>query len=126
MTLFVDGAVADAEDDDGERVQIKACRRRHSNGGDQTVPGRWDACEATLAELLVDGGKYLLVVYDGERDPAEVGLDDIGDYILAWRFVSAEEFSEIIDPGSWHEANRPSKGRKARVFWSDVFDGVDR
>lgn len=119
---FVDGAVADALDSDGGEWQIKACQLEHSNGGGQTVPGRWDAWSETLLHLLADDGGYLLVVYDGDMDPAEVTPDDFKDYVLAWRFVDAEEFGGLISPDSWHDGGRPSKGEKARVFWTDVFD----
>jgi len=51
--------------------------------------------------------------------------DDLDEYVLAWRFVDADEFGALIGPDSWHDGNRPSKGKKARVFWTDVFDGVD-
>jgi len=122
---FVDGPVADARTSDGTPVQIKACRREHSNGGDETVPGRWDAWSETLIHLLADDGQYLLVVYGGEHDPAEVTPDDMGEYVLAWKFVSAEEFGGLIGPDSWHDGSRAAKGEKARVFWTDVFEGVD-
>lgn len=122
---FEDGAFVDARDSDGTPIQIKACQREHSNGGDQTVPGRWDAWSKALVHLLADGGMYLLVVYDGDADPSEVSPDDMGDYILAWRFLTAEDFGALIPAKSWHDGNRPSKGRRARVFWTNVFDGVD-
>ncbi|AGC65569.1 hypothetical protein K745_gp44 [Haloarcula hispanica virus PH1] len=119
---FVDGVSVDARTSEGEPVQIKACQLEHANGGDETVPGRWDAWSETLLHLLADDGQYLLVVYDGEMDPSEVSPDDLDDYILAWRFVSAVDFGGLIDPDAWHDGGRPSKGRKGRVFWTDVFD----
>lgn len=122
---FEDGAVADARDSDGTPVQIKACQRQHSNGGDETVPGRWDAWSETLIHLLADGGQYLLVVYNGDMDPAEVTPEDLDEYVLAWRFMDAEDFGGHIGTDAWHDGSRPSKGQKARVFWTDVFDGVD-
>ncbi|ALJ99705.1 hypothetical protein BGV91_gp42 [Haloarcula californiae icosahedral virus 1] len=122
---FVDGPVSDARASDGTPIQIKACQREHSNGGGQTVPGRWDAWSETLLHLLADGGQYLLVVYDGDQDPAEVTPENLDEYVLAWRFMDADEFGAHIGPDAWHDGNRPSKGKKARVFWNRVFDGVD-
>lgn len=122
---YEDGVAADARDSDGTPIQIKACRREHSNGGDETVPGRWDAWSESLVHLLHDGGQYLLVVYDGDTDPSAVGPDDLDGYVLAWRFVSAEDFGELIDPDAWHDGDRPSKGDRARVFWTDVFDAEE-
>lgn len=119
---YVDGPVADAHSEDGQPIQTKACRAEHSNGSGQTVPGRWDAWSETLLHLLADGGQYLLVVYDGSMDPAEVTPDDLDEYILAWRFVDAEDFGALIDPDAWHDGSRPSKGQRARIFWTDVFD----
>jgi len=122
---FTDGVVADARTSDGVPVQIKACQVEHSNGGDETVPGRWDAWIETLLHLLADDGQYLLVVYDGDVDPSEVTMDEFEDYVLAWRFMDAADFGALIGPDAWHDASRPSKGKKGRVFWTDVFDGVD-
>ncbi|AFD02319.1 putative protein 38 [Haloarcula hispanica icosahedral virus 2] len=122
---YEDGQFTDSRTSDGTPVQIKACQYEHSNGGDETVPGRWDAWSEALLHLLADDGQYLLVVYDGDIDPCEVDPEDFESYVLAWRFVSAEDFGALIDPDAWHDGNRPSKGQKARVFWSDVFDGID-
>jgi hypothetical protein len=122
---YVDGTAADARDSDGTPIQIKACQRENSNGGDETVPGRWCAWSQSLLHLLADDGMYLLVVYDGEMDPAEVTPDQIDDYVLAWRFLTAQDFGALIDTDAWHDGGRPSKGDRARVFWTDVFDGVD-
>lgn len=119
---FEDGVATDARTDDGQAVQIKACRVEHSNGAEGTVPGRWDVWSEGLVHLLADDGMYLLVVYDGDFDPAEVGPEDFEEYVVAWRFVTAAEFGEIVSGYSWHDGQRPSKGRKARVFWTDVFD----
>lgn len=119
---FVDGPVVDARDSDGTPIQVKACQVEHSNGGDETVPGRWDAWSEALVHLLADGGMYLLVVYDGDVDPAEVRPEDFEDYVVAWRFLEAAEFGALIGPDSWHDGNRPSKGERARVFWTSVFD----
>jgi len=120
---YADGPVADARDSDGHTpIQIKACQREHANGGDETVPGRWDAWSETLLHLLHDDGLYLLVVYDGDQDPAEVTPADLDDYVLAWKFVDAAEFGELIEPDAWHDGGRPSKGQRARVFWTDVFE----
>lgn len=121
----VDGPVADARDSDGTPIQIKACQREHANGGGETVPGRWDVWSEPLLRLMADGGRYLLVVYDGDQDPAEVTHADLEDYILAWRVVTADAVGFLVDTNAWHEANRPSKGRKARIFWTDVFGEVD-
>lgn len=117
-----DGTVADARASDGRPIQVKACQDEHANGGDERVPGRWDAWSETLLHLLADGGMYLLVVYDGDQDPAEVGPGDFEEYVLAWEFVDAEEFGQLIEPDAWHDHNRPSKGQRARVFWTAVFD----
>jgi len=121
---YVDAEAADARTDDGTMVQIKACQREHENG-DGTVPGRWDAWSDSLLSLLYADGQYLLVVYDGESDAAEATVEDLDDYVLAWRFLGAEDFGELIGPDAWHDGGRPSKGNRARVFWTDVFDGVD-
>jgi len=121
----VDGAAVDARDSDGTPIQIKGCRREHSNGGDETVPGRWDVWSETLLHLLADDGMYLLVVYNDDIEPLSVAPDNFEDYVLAWRFVSAVDFGALISPDSWHDGGREIKGDRARVFWTDVFDGVD-
>lgn len=121
---YVDGESVDGLDSDGRSWQIKACREEHSNGGDETVPGRWDVWSEGLLDLLHDDGGYLLVVYDGDVRPEDASVENLDEYVLAWKFVDAAEFGGHIDPGAWHEANRPSKGRRARVFWTDLFDGV--
>lgn len=119
-----DGPYIDAWDN-GRATQIKACQVEHSNGGDDTVPGRWDAWSEGLIHLLADDGQYLLVVYDGDTDPADVDADDIGDYIRAWRFVDADEFGRVIEDDAWHDGNRASKGQRARVFWTEFFEGTE-
>jgi len=113
-----DGRVADARDSDGIPIQIKACQVEHSNGGDRTTPGRWDAWRETLLHLLDENGMYLLVIYDGDVAPEDMTMDDI----VAWKFLVAEEFGSLIDDDAWHDHNRPSKGQRARVSWIHVFD----
>lgn len=121
---YVDGASVDARDSDGRAWQIKACQEEHSNGGDQTVPGRWDVWSEGLVDLLHDNGGYLLVVYDDDVRPEDATVENLDEYVLAWKFMDADEFGGLIDTDSWHDGGRPSKGERARVFWTDVFDGV--
>ena len=118
---YTDGEHIDARRD-GTSVQIKACQAEHANGGGKTVTGRWDAWSESLMHLLADDGEYLLVVYDGDVDPCDVDPEEIEDYVLASRYVDADEFGAAIDPDAWHDGQRPSKGDKARVFWTEFFD----
>jgi len=121
---YVDGASADARNADGDGVQVKGCRVEHSNGGDETVPGRWDCWSEPLLHLLHDGGYYLVLVYDGEVDPDDMDADRCDEYVLASRLLTAQEFGQLIDPDSWHDAHR-DKGQRARVPWTSVFDRED-
>jgi len=117
-----DGTAADARDVDGTPIQIKACRREHSNGATETVPGRWDAWSDGLLHLLADDGEYILVVYDGSFDAQDLTPEDVDDYLLASARLDAVTFGELVDGAAWHDHNRPSKGQRARVFWTAVFD----
>jgi hypothetical protein len=119
---YVDSESVDALSSDGQHIQTKACRYEHANGGEERVPGRWDVWREGVLSLLHDDGLFLLAVYDGDVDPAEVDRDDLDDYILAWRFVEARDLGALIDADAWHDGGRPSKGQRARVFWTDVFD----
>lgn len=73
----VESEAVDAPDavasSDGTEIEIKACRRRVSNG-DHSVHGRWYIRRRAHEALLEAGGYYLLVVY--EEDDGELEIVD--------------------------------------------------
>ena len=123
---WIDGPIADAVTEAGDRVQIKACRLTHSNGPGRTAHGRWDLWRDTVDELLPDDEDdadewFLLGVYSGDVDPSDVTLDEWDEFVHQHALLHASEVAARIPRDAWHEAHR-GKGERARLSWPHVFD----
>jgi hypothetical protein len=79
----------------GASVEIKACKRRVSNGADRDRPGRWALQVDQHERLLAADAAYLLVVYSG----------GVAREIEAMLVVPASIIDEVVRD-SWYEVDR--------------------
>jgi hypothetical protein len=94
----------------GRPVEIKAALPEVSNGGDQSVPGRWYVKRSAHEALVEDDGLYSLHVYK----PVD-GLP-----IIASRTVSARRVSIHLD-GSWYDVDGDrSEQEVAKLSWPTI------
>ncbi len=95
--------------------EIKAARRRVSNGVDRTAAGRWyvkGRDDGQHAKLVEADGVYLLAVYD-ERPDAELAL-------LAVLVVPARLLDLRLN-GRWSTVDR-DEGTIANLPWTHLLD----
>ncbi|WP_144900898.1 hypothetical protein [Halobellus captivus] len=98
----------------GTEIETKSAKRRTSNGGDQTIAGRWlfkGRDDGQHAKLLEASAYYALSVYDdvdGDRE------------LLAVAVVPASIVDELLRD-RWYSIDR-SEGTLARLSWTHVFD----
>lgn len=99
----------------GTRLEIKAAKRRTSNGSG-SVPGRWcfkGRDDGQHAALLEDGAMYALAVYD---EPAATDARRL----LAIVIVPATLVDELLDE-RWYDVDR-DEGTAAQMHWNQVID----
>lgn len=111
----VDREAVDAPDavaNDGTPVEVKACKRRISNGSGETA-GRWYLRRRAHEALLEEGGDYLLVVYDEADGSLEV-LDE--------QLVPADVVDAIVSAGSWSRVRSRGEETVAKLRHSVVSD----
>ncbi|MFB6071123.1 MAG: SWIM zinc finger family protein [Halanaeroarchaeum sp.] len=127
----VDGEAHDArttEDTPGDLpvgtpIQIKGAQDKIRNGyddqGNQTyTSGRLTLWSEPLIDLLIDDGRYVVVTYDEDAEPADPG------FITRLRVLRPEQIGDVAE-GSWYDrGDRPSKGDVAKVSWPKVL-GAD-
>ncbi|MFD1601044.1 hypothetical protein [Halobellus rarus] len=100
----------------GIEIETKSAKRRTSNGGGQTIRGRWlfKGCDDGQHAALLDANAYYaLSVYDdvdGDRE------------LLAVAVVPASIVDELLE-GSWYSIDR-DEGTLARLSWSRIFDSL--
>jgi hypothetical protein len=101
----------------GTPVEIKACRRRTSNGEHSTTPGRWffkGRDDGQHRHLLDRGGAYLLAVYRKPSDERE---------IVQMLLLPASIVDELLT-GSWYDTGR-SEGYVAKLTWRSILEDAD-
>jgi hypothetical protein len=96
----------------GHRVEIKACKRRVSNGTDDR-PGRWMFQADQHARLLADNAVYLLAVY---TEPSEKVLEDMV-------ICPASILDECL-AGRWYDVDR-HEGSVAQLAWPHVLGSLE-
>lgn len=105
----------------GTPVQIKGTQSKirngyDANGNQKYTAGRLTFWREELLHLLEDDGRYVVAVYDDDRQAGEKGfLDGI-------RALTPKEVGEVAGD-SWHPAHRPSKGERAKVNWKRILGG---
>jgi hypothetical protein len=93
----------------GTRVEIKACKRRVSNGARGDRPGRWTLQVDQHEQLVADSAVYLLAVYE------EVGATKELDAML----VVPASIVDTLLVERWYDVDR-HEGQIAQVSWPTV------
>jgi hypothetical protein len=100
----------------GVEIETKTAKRRTSNGGSETIPGRWSfrgRDDGQHAALLKASAYYALSVYDdvdGQRTLLKVAL------------IPASLVDELLRD-RWYTIDR-HEGTLARLSWTKVFGSV--
>jgi hypothetical protein len=92
-----------------KRVEIKACKRRVSNGDRGDRPGRWAFQIDQHERLIAAGAVYLLAVYE-----EVVGTKQLVDMLA----VPASILDEVL-VDRWYDVDR-HEGAVAQVDWPQV------
>lgn len=94
---------------DGDPVEVKACRVTVSNGDSYGTKGRWWIHKTSHNRLLEERGYYALVLYD--KIPIDEG-NRWGLLAIGVALISARELDQLL-PGS--------PGDVAKLRWDEVF-----
>jgi|GEM_PF-3046424 len=102
----------------GTPIQIKGTQEKIRNGYDQHgnqqyTSGRLTFWREELLDLLADDGRYIVSVYQEDRDPAA------SNFLTHIRALTPEQVGEAA-AGGWHAAHRPVKGERAKVTWTKL------
>lgn len=95
----------------GTRVEIKACRRRISNGSRSDRPGRWTLQRGQHDQLLDWGAVYLLAVYEGTDDRR-----------LVRTVIAPASIIDALLEDSWYHVDR-HEDQIAQLRWTRLAGG---
>lgn len=98
----------------GTRVEIKACKRRVSNGARDDRPGRWTLQVDQHEQLVANSAVYLLAVY------TEPGATKELDAML----IVPASIVDTLLVERWYDVDR-HEGQVAQVSWPTVLGEVD-